>query len=131
MTMAIIDTSFLLLIAKGIANLDRIKEEMPFVELYVSKPVIEELEKLSNESSERGRLARWVLSTLIGKVVKILDLDCEGEEFDERILCTASKSNALLLTADLEMARIAKRKGIKVAVYRSARRGLETFFSVL
>ena len=125
MRIAVLDTSILLAIARRQLSLDSVLEQLAGYRIVVTKPVVEELHKLANEQGDKGRLARWVLSTIVGRVVETLDEDCEMQKFDERILCTAEKLRALVVTADLEMATVARRRGLAVAVLRKAKRGLE------
>jgi len=125
LNVAILDTSILLLVAKRELNLDRILEQLAGLRAVATKPVVEELAKLSREHSERGRLASWLLETIVNNVVDVIEEDCHGDSFDDRILCTAEKLGAVVVTADLEMAKKARRRGIKVAIFRRSKRGVE------
>ncbi len=131
MKLAVLDTSVLLLIARGSINLDSLREALAGYRLCVTKPVVEELGKLSRGSDERSRLAAWLRENVVGKLIDVINEDCEGREFDERIVCSAKKLDAVLITADREMSKRARSVGVRVAMIRWSKRGIEEFFSIL
>ncbi len=121
---AILDTSALLLFAEGLASIDDLLDELGVGKLAVPDVVVFELQKIALEDSKRGRRAQWVLSNIL----PLLDLVATGrkdEPVDEVLVEVAKEMRCILVTADTELARRAQRSGVRVAVYRSAKRRFE------
>ncbi len=122
--LALLDTSILMLIASRTLHLDTLLEELVGYRVVVPIQVVEELEKLSKEVSERGRKARWVLDNVVPRF-EVLSIRSPRARVDEALLELARSLRAVIVTADLELARKARKLGIKTIVFRRARRGLE------
>ncbi len=129
MTLFVADTSVLMAVAKDSVSLDSILDALLCDALYVTKPVLEELRRLAQGSGEKARYARWILNNLLDRAVKVLDSDCDGKRFDDRIICSVKKLGAVLVTFDKEMVRKCRSEGVKVVVLRKFGRRLEVFTS--
>lgn len=128
-TMYVVDTSILMAIAQRATSLDSLLDALASSELYVTKPVLEELVKLAQGTGERARHAQWILSNLVDKVVKVVEVDCEAKRFDDRIICSVKKIGATLITMDKEMAKKGRAEGVGVIVVRKFGKRLEVFTS--
>lgn len=121
---AILDTSALLLFAEGLASIDDLLDELGVSRLAVPDVVVFELQKIALETSKRGRCAQWVLNNIL----PMLDLVVTGRRDKpvDRVLTEVAKEmRCILVTADTELAKRAQRSGVRVAVYRSAKRRFE------
>jgi len=89
------------------------------VELLVPTTVLKELERLSAERGRRGRIARLALELLNrgaeGIEVKVVHV--AAEDTDKALLRTASEYDALLLTADTKLGKVAEARGLAVLRY--------------
>jgi len=120
---ALLDTSILLLIAEGELSLEDVLENLPS-RPCIPKCVVDELERLARDHSERSRKAKWVLENIVPRTTLCI-YEERGESVDECLMKLAAEIRGIVVTSDLELAKRARRRGIAVAIFRKAKRGIE------
>ncbi|MCC6015937.1 MAG: hypothetical protein LM582_02725 [Desulfurococcaceae archaeon] len=128
---AILDTSILFLIAQNLVKLDTILATVNGCILSIPIHVLNELNKLSSKSTEKGRLAYWILNNIVNNL-NIISEDiagCRTDEADCAIIEISKKLGRIIrvvvLTADIELKKRLIENGIEVVWYRKAKNRLE------
>ncbi len=121
----VFDTSILLLLYDSVPVFDevsRVLESLP--ECIVTKQVLLELEKIARSSiSEKKRAARLALEAIEKHKCKVVEVG--GRDADESIIeYVLSDREAIAATADRELRRKLRKKGIPSIYYRESMHGL-------
>ncbi|MEM2201974.1 MAG: PIN domain-containing protein [Ignisphaera sp.] len=130
--LAILDTSILFLVAQNLVKLNDIFIFSEGCNLVVPIHVVNELNKLSAKSTEKGRLALWILRNLLGsfQIIEVNLEKCKPSEADCAIIelsKTFSKDTKLIvLTADSKLRKELIKYGVEVVWYRKAKNKLES-----
>lgn len=125
---AIVDTSvWLKTMSEGRDIISAIEEQTDAVlEPVLMNQVEEELKGLSIGNTKKAGNCRaalkYIETRLKQKTLKRLDknLECSLKKVDDSILCTAKEHGYAVLTQDLELARRARARDIRVYVFRKS-----------
>lgn len=125
---AIIDSSVWLKTMADGRDIISATEEQKGVALepLLMNQVYDELSGMIEGNTKRAQNARaaikYIESRLKQKTLKRLDknLECSLKKVDDSILCTAKEHGYAVLTQDLELARRARARDIRVYVFRKS-----------
>ncbi|HIP56498.1 MAG TPA: hypothetical protein EYH02_00275 [Ignisphaera aggregans] len=120
-SVAVLDTSALLLIAEGQVTIEDLIGGLDVSSVVVPDIVVLELQRLASKQDKKGRLAQWVLSNLI-PALQCIATEYRDRPVDEALIELSRNTGFILVTADTELAKRALRSGVRVAIYRSAKR---------
>ncbi len=118
------DTSILMLLYDGVDVFESAAEALATKpECVILKPTLEELEKLAESKSIRKRRAARLALTEIEKR-KCRIVEAEGPADDAIVRYVVGDCEAVVATADRELRRRLREKGIPHLFYKSDRRSL-------
>jgi rRNA-processing protein FCF1 len=115
----ILDTSFLMDVAKFGIELDELRALAGPGELVIPEPVIVELKRIASSRGRAGRAAAIALRLIEHEKLKILKTS--ERDADEAILKLAGKP-VMVATDDREMRKLLKRLGVKTIYLRGKKR---------
>ena len=120
-SIAVLDTSSLLLIAEGRVTVEDLLEGLDLSSVVIPDVVVSELQRLASKQDMRGRLAQWVLNNLV-PMFQLMTTGYKDKPVDEALIELSRNTGFILVTADIELAKRALRSGVRVAIYRSAKK---------
>ncbi len=121
----VFDTSILLLLYEGVPVFDEVSQLLSSKpQCIVPRPVLEELERMAKlPSPKRSRAARLALQAIRRWNCRIVDT--ASRSADDAILeIVSSDCGAIAATADGELRRRLREKGLPNIYYRRSRHGL-------
>ena len=120
-SIAVLDTSSLLLIAEGRVTVEDLLEGLDLSSVVIPDVVVSELQRLASKQDNKGRLAQWILNNII-PAFQLIVTEYRDKSVDEALIELSRNTGFILVTADTELAKRALRNGVRVAIYRSAKR---------
>ena len=122
---AVYDTSVLMLAYQGvdvIGGVQEVLESNP--ECVVPLPVIRELERLASSGRLHARRAARLALEIVRSKCRIVE--CESPNADDAVIEYALRDpEAIVVTADKELRRRLREKGLPHVYYRAHKRGFE------
>jgi len=124
----LLDASILMLAYEGVdvlGEIERILDSKP--KCLVLKPTLEELERLAVKAKPKRRIAARFAIELIKRYCEVVDYkSCKDEDPDTLFLrFVLEHGDVMPVTADNELRRRLREKGIPNIYYRRERHGLE------
>jgi len=122
---AVLDASVLMLIYDGVAIFEEIENVLGSIpKCVVPKQVLDELEKIARRGQPKKRRAALLALDVIKRNCSIVEPS--GATGDDAIIdYVASDCDAIPVTADRELRRRLRERGIPHIYYRAEKKGLE------
>ena len=120
-SIAVLDTSALLLVAEGRVTIEDLVRGLDVSNIVIPDIVISELQRLASRQDNKGRLAQWILNNIV-PAFQLMVTGYRDKSVDEALIELSRNTGFILVTADTDLAKQALRSGVRVAIYRSAKR---------
>lgn len=120
-SIAVLDTSALLLVAEGRVTIEDLVRGLDVSNIVIPDVVISELQRLASRQDNKGRLAQWILNNIV-PAFQLMVTGYRDKSVDEALIELSRNTGFILVTADTDLAKQALRSGVRVAIYRSAKR---------
>ncbi len=126
---AVLDTSFLLFIVERRADLVGVLlgSQLPVCRVLIPLSVLSELRSLASSGKSSRAVKAATALMLVEQVLRnyrelvaVLEDEPPGETVDDRVIAAAAQESRVLITADKEMRRKARRRGVKAYLLAKA-----------
>ena len=117
----ILDTNFLILLAKGVISIADLSDVVSFkYELLTTSAVVGELEEMATKGDMLSRHARRALGMLRSLGVEVIDNGLSGDESIEQLAATLKAQGQVVIVAtnDVELRKRLRRLGIPTVFLR-------------
>ena len=124
----ILDTNFLILLAKGVVSIADLGDVVSFrYELLTTSAVVGELEEMAAKGDMLSRHARRALDMLRSLGVEVVDNGLSGDESIEQLAVALKAQGQVVIVAtnDVELRKRLRRLGIPTAFLREQSKRLQ------